>query len=98
MMALLYKAQSSLKTSKSTLFLSICMLNRLILKNFSFSDETYSLIVGTILLICSKFIEVSPPGLRKITTLLGSNSNYLYEDFIEMEGEILAKLDYNIAS
>lgn len=51
MMALLYKAQSSLKTSKSTLFLSICMLNRLISKNFSFSDETYSLIVGTILRI-----------------------------------------------
>lgn len=96
MVSWLYRAQLLLGFTKSTLFLAISLLDRLILKNFDIEDETHELVAGSILLIASKFNEVYPLSSRKINSILVFDIDHDLEDYAEMEGLILAKLDYDL--
>ena len=65
----LYRAQYAINCSRSTLFLSIALLDKLITFGYVLNDQNCELIGGTILLIMTKFNEVYPVTVRKLNAL-----------------------------
>lgn len=70
MITWLYRAQQAFKTNRSTLFLAISMLDRLITTNFQLKEETHELVCGTIIMISAKFNEIYPPRMTKVYSLI----------------------------
>ena len=85
-----------LSFNRSTLYLSISILDRLILADFEVEDYSTNLLAGTILLICSKFNEIYPVQIKTIILKLSANSGLKRNEFVAMEGVLLEKLKYNI--
>jgi hypothetical protein len=57
--------------SKSTLFLGIALLDKLLTLKMPLSDDSCELVGATILLIVTKFNEVYPVTVRKLNALSG---------------------------
>lgn len=51
----LYRAQRNLRFSRSTLFIALGLLDKLILQGLALSQENYELVAGSILLASTKF-------------------------------------------
>jgi len=66
----IYKAQKSLSFSKSTLFLAIGILDKLICLDLPLNKENSDLICGSLLLLCTKFNEVYPVTIKKLNRLM----------------------------
>lgn len=85
-----------LNFSRSTLYLSFSILDRLILADFEIEDYSTNLLGGTILLICSKFNEIYPVQIKTIILKLSAGCGLKRNEFVSMEGVVLEKLKYNI--
>ena len=83
----LYRAQQTLKVSRSTLFLGISLLDKLVTQGMPLSEENSDLVGGTILLIVTKFNEVYPVTVRKLNAL--SADLYSTEKYVETEAKML---------
>lgn len=70
----LYRAQQLLQFSKSTVYLGIALLDKLLTKGMKLNDSNAELIAGTIALIVTKFNEVYPVTVKKLNAL----SNQLF--------------------
>jgi hypothetical protein len=77
----LYRAQNSLQFSRSSLFLGIALLDKLLTQGLPLSDQNCELTAGTILLIVTKFNEVYPVTVRKLNAL--SVDVYTTERYVE---------------
>lgn len=96
MLGWLYRAQRALKTNRSTLFLAISLLDRLIIRNFRIREDSFEFICGILMIISAKFNEIYPPSLRKVRSLVKDGLDHSSEEFINLEATILGQLDYNI--
>ena len=65
----LFRAQSTLNFSRSTLFLGIALLDKLLTLRMPLEDESCELMGATILLIVTKFNEVYPVTVRRLNAL-----------------------------
>lgn len=90
----LYKAQSSLQVSRSTLFISLCTLDKLLFKGLSITQQNFELVAGTILLIATKFNEVYPVTIKKLNLL--SQKKFSLEYYSEAEGAMLYNIDFTV--
>jgi hypothetical protein len=70
MIAWLYCAQHAFKTNRSTLFIAISMLDRLITTNFHLQEPTHELVCATIIIMAAKFNEIYPPRMTKVFSLI----------------------------
>lgn len=90
----LYNAQSKLHFSRSSLFITFGMLDKLLIKGLKLSDNNYELVGAVILLISTKFNEVYPTPIKNLNSLC--KDEYSVRQIIEAEGVILQNLDYTI--
>jgi len=67
---ILYRGQVNLRFSRSSLYLAIGILDKLILKGFTFDKDNFELVSGSLLLICTKFNEVYPVTVKKLNKLM----------------------------
>ena len=65
----LYHAQHVLKFSRSSLFLGIALLDKLLSRGMSLTDSNAELVGGTLALLVTKFNEVYPVTVRKLNAL-----------------------------
>lgn len=91
---LLYRAEANLHFSRSTLFLSISMLDQLLVRGLSLTEETFEVVAGAILLVCTKFNEVYPVTVRKLNLL--AQGEYTLQQYVEVESAILHALNFTI--
>ena len=90
----LYRSQQTLKVSRSTLFLGIALLDKLVTKGMPLSEENSDLVGGTILLIVTKFNEVYPVTIRKLNAL--SIDVYSTEKYIDTEAKMLEIVSFDL--
>lgn len=90
----LYRGQKNLHFCRSSLHLAIGVLDKLILRGFTFEEEECELVAGSLLLLCTKFNEVYPVTVRKINLLM--NEEHALDQFVDMEANILSTLDFNL--
>lgn len=70
----LFRAQKTLGFSRSSLFLGIALLDKLLCYGIALADSNFELIAGTLTLVVTKFNEVYPVTVRKLNAL--SNQHY----------------------
>jgi hypothetical protein len=83
----IYRAQRALGFSRSSLFLGIALLDKLLSKGVPLTDANSELIGGTLTLLITKFNEVYPVTVRKLHAL--SSQNISLEKYVETEGAFL---------
>lgn len=91
----LYRAQKTLTFSRSSLFLAIALLDKLLCLGIALTDSNFELLAGTLTLVVTKFNEVYPVTVRKLNAL--SNQNYSLEQYIETEANILSIVSYDLS-
>ena len=77
----IYRAQKTLEFSRSSLFLGIALLDKLLIYGFSLNDSNCELIGGTLTLLITKFNEVYPVTVRKLQAL--SNQTICLEKYVK---------------
>lgn len=90
-----FRCQYNLKFSRSTLFLGIALLDKLLTFGMPLNDENWELIAGSILLIVTKFNEVYPVTVRKLNAL--STAYYHTEKYVETEGNLLTIVKFDLS-
>jgi hypothetical protein len=80
--------------SRSTHFLSLGLLDKLLLRGLVLSLSNYELVVGAILLISTKFNEVYPVTVRKLNLLC--KDEYSLKQFVDVESAILHNIDFTV--
>lgn len=65
----MYRAQRNLQFSRSTLFIALGLLDKLLLQGLVLTHDNYELVAGSILLASTKFNEVYPVTIRKLNLL-----------------------------
>jgi hypothetical protein len=90
----LYRAQKTLAFSRSSLFLAIALLDKLLCLGIALTDSNFELLAGTLTLVVTKFNEVYPVTVRKLNAL--SNQNYSLEQYIETESNILSIVSFDL--
>ena len=91
----LYRAQRTLQFSKSTLYLGIALLDKLLSKGMALTDSNSELVGGTLALIVTKFNEVYPVTVKKLNAL--SNQLFSLDKYVETEASILNTVDFDIS-
>jgi hypothetical protein len=91
----LYRAQGTLHFSRSTLFLGIALLDKLLTQGMPLTEQNSELVAGTILLIATKFNEVYPVTVRKLNSL--SVDVYVTERYVETEGSMLQMVGFDLS-
>lgn len=76
----LYRAQRNLQFSRSTLFIALGLLDKLLLKGLVLTQENYELVAGSLLLASTKFNEVYPVTVRKLNVL--SEEEHSLQQFV----------------
>lgn len=76
----IYNAQHTLGFSRSSLFLGIALLDKLLIYGLSLNDSNCELIGGTLTLLITKFNEVYPVTVRKLQAL--SNQTICLEKYV----------------
>lgn len=90
----LYRAQANFRFSRSTLFLSFSLLDRLLQRGLSLTEQTHEVVAGALLLICTKFNEVYPLTVRKLNLL--AQGEFSLQQYAEAEAAMLQALDFTI--
>lgn len=90
----LYRAQKILGFSRSTLFLSIALLDKLIAHNLPPTDDNFETLAGTLLLLATKFNEVYPITVRKLQAL--SCQLITLDQYVLTESLLLDTLTFNL--
>lgn len=90
----LYRAESNLHFSRSTLFIALGLLDKLLVKGLVLTHENYELVAGSLLLACTKFNEVYPVTVRKLNLL--SEEEHSLNQFIEAEAAILQNIEFTL--
>jgi len=78
----IYRAQKALSFSRSSLFLAIALLDKLLIKGLPLNDSNCELIGGTLCFLITKFNEVYPVTVRKLHAL--SNHSICLEKYVEI--------------
>jgi hypothetical protein len=91
----MYTVQKTLGFSRSSLFLGIALLDKLIARGLPLSDANAELIVGALVLIITKFNEIYPVSVRKLNAV--SSQMYTREKYVEVEAALLETVGYDIA-
>lgn len=78
----IYRAQNALSFSRSSLFLAIALLDKLLIKGLPLNDSNCELIGGTLCLLITKFNEVYPVTVIKLHAL--SNHSISLEKYVEI--------------
>lgn len=91
----LFRAQKTLAFSRSTLFLAIALLDKLLAYGLGLTDSNFELVAGTLTLVMTKFNEVYPVTVRKLNAL--SNQHYSLEQYVETESNILAIVSFDLS-
>ncbi len=91
---LLYRAQNSFRFSRSTLFLAFSLLDQLLQRGLSLTEQTHEVVAGALLLICTKFNEVYPLTVRKLNQLAAGE--FTLQQYAEAEGAMLQALDFTV--
>lgn len=65
----LYRSQLLLHYSRSTLFMAISLLDKLLIRDWPLNDCSLDLLGATLLLLSTKFNEVYPVSFRKLNAL-----------------------------
>lgn len=91
----LYHAQKTLKFSRSSLFLGIALLDKLLACGMSLTDSNYELVGGSLTLVATKFNEVYPVTVRKLNAL--SDQHYSMDQYIETESNLLAMVGFDLS-
>lgn len=90
----LYRAQRNLNFSRSTLFIALGLLDKLLLQGLTLSQDNYELVTGSILLASTKFNEVYPVTVRKLNLL--SEEEHSLQQFVEAEAAILQNIEFTV--
>ena len=92
----LYSIDRSLYIARSTLFLAIGLLDKIIARKFTINDSNYQLVAGSLLLLSTKFNEVYPITVDKLSS--HSAFPYLLENYEECEANILEAVDFELTT
>ena len=76
----LYRAQKNLQFSRSTLFIALGLLDKLLFQGLTLNQDNYELVTGSILLASTKFNEVYPVTVRKLNIL--SEEEHSLQQFV----------------
>lgn len=90
----LYRAQRNLQFSRSTLFIALGLLDKLLLQGLLLTHDNYELVTGSILLASTKFNEVYPVTIRKLNVL--SEEEHSLQQFVEAEAAILQNIEFTV--
>ena len=90
-----YRAQLNLRFSRSTLFLGIALLDKLLTLGMNLNQQNLELVAGTILLLATKFNEVYPVTVKKLNAL--SNDTFSTEKYVEIEGNVLSIVSFDLS-
>jgi hypothetical protein len=90
----LYRAQRNLQFSRSTLFIALGLLDKLLLQGLALTHDNYELVAGSILLASTKFNEVYPVTIRKLNVL--SEEEHSLQQFVEAEAAILQNIEFTV--
>lgn len=91
----IYRAQRTLSFSRSSLFLGIALLDKLLINGMPLNDSNYELIGGTLTLLITKFNEVYPVTVRTLQAL--SSESISMDDYIETEESFLETLGFDLS-
>lgn len=90
----LYRAQRNLQFSRSTLFLALGLLDKLLLQGLVLTQDNFELVAGSILLASTKFNEVYPVTIRKLNIL--SEEEHSLQQFVDAEAAILQNIEFTV--
>ncbi len=80
------------KFKKDTLFLAICILDKVIQANLVHLLEDHELMGGVLIVLTTKYNEVYPVTIDKINDVI--QSYYPRFTFFDVEGQVLECLDF----
>ena len=92
----LYTIDRSLYIARSTLFLAIGLLDKIIARKFAISDSNYQVVAGSLLLLSTKFNEVYPISTAKLSG--HSASPHSLEEYEDCEADILTAVDFELST
>lgn len=90
----LYRAQRNLQFSRSTLFIALGLLDKLLLQGLVLTQDNFELVAGSILLASTKFNEVYPVTIRKLNIL--SEEEHSLQQFVDAEAAILQNIEFTV--
>ena len=92
----LYAVDRTLYIARSTLYLAVGLLDKIITRSFSLDKNNWEVVAGSLLLLATKFNEVYPISARK----LSGHSSVVHdlEAYEEVEAQILETVDFNLST
>ena len=83
------------KFKKDTLFLALAMMDRVIVEGYDLNEGNYELTSACLVLLTTKYNEVYPVTIDQLNLLM-ADKYYLRDDYLEIEGDLLEVLQFQI--